>query len=152
GNGVDDCDEPGFDARFPTGFRPCDEFGPDWGFVVGSQTPHFLVDYQTATTGLAYRLHRRQPLLLNSHYTNPYSDSMAEVWVDATPVDPGLVRHTARILFEEVANAFLKVAPGTAAETSYLSCAFRDDTICKLGGEGSPSADHFALLGVSAHM
>ena len=55
GDGVTDCDEPDFDARFPTGFVPCEQFGYDWGFVVGAQTPHFRVDYQTETTGVAFR-------------------------------------------------------------------------------------------------
>lgn len=152
-NGTDDCDEPGFDDRFPQGFQPCDRFGSGWAFVVGSQTPHFLVDYQTATTGVAFPLHRHQPLLLNAHYTNPYADTQAEVWVNVTPVDAGLVRHPARILFEELANVFLKVPPGTTSTgATALSCAFRDDALCQVAGEPQPTAEHFALLGVTSHM
>jgi hypothetical protein len=153
GNGANDCDEPDFDGRFPAGFRPCEEFGSNWAFVVGSQTPHFLVDYQTEATGVAFGLHRRQPLLLNSHYTNPFSDTLAEVWVNVTPVDPAQVRHPARILFETIANAFIKVPPGArSAAATYLSCAFTADPFCALSGEPTPTASHFALLGVTSHM
>lgn len=115
GDGVTVCDDPGFLAGLPTGFAPCEQFGFDWAFVIGAQTPHFLVDYQTPTTGVAFKIHRHQPLLLNVHYTNPYVDTMAEVWVNATPADAALVRHPARILFETVANAFIRVARGRPA-------------------------------------
>jgi hypothetical protein len=153
GDGVTECDDPGFLARYPTGFAPCEQFGYDWAFVVGSQTSHFLVDYQTATTGVAFQLHRHQPLLLNSHYTNPYADTMAEVWVNATPVDAALVRHPAKILFEDLASAFIKVSPGTANDDAHhLACAFADDIFCTLGGEDPPAAEHFALLGLTSHM
>jgi hypothetical protein len=153
GNGTDDCDDPDFDAQFPEGFQPCERFGTGWGFVIGSQTPHSLVDYQTAVTGVAFPLHRRQPLLLNAHYTNPFADTKAEVWVNVTPVDPALARHPARILFEEVANVFLKIPPGTTSDAgTYLSCAFRDDGLCKLAGEPQPTAGYFALLGLTSHM
>jgi hypothetical protein len=153
GNGTSDCDEPGWGAGFPTGFAPCAEFGSGWAFMVGAQTPHFLVDYQTADTGVAVRLKKNQPLLLNSHYTNPFADTMAEVWVNVKPVDPALVTHRARILFEEVANVFIKVPPGTAnSDATYLSCNFVEDGICDAAGEPSPTADRFALLGVTSHM
>ena len=46
-------------------------------FMVGAQTPHYLVDYQTAETGVAVRLRKNQPLLLNSHYTNPFANTSA---------------------------------------------------------------------------
>ena len=152
-DGTSDCDEPGFDAQFPTGFAPCEQFGYGWSFMVGAQTPHFLVDYQTAATGVAVHLKKNQPLLLNSHYTNPFADTMAEVWVNVKPVDPALVTHRARILFEEVANVFIKVPPGTEnSDATYLSCNFIDDTICDLAGEPHPTADRFALLGVTSHM
>lgn len=153
GDGVTDCDDPGFDARFPTGFRPCDEFGHGWAFIVGSQTPHFLVDYQTPTTGVAVPLHRRQPLLLNSHYTNPYRDTLAEVWVNVRPADAALVRHPAQILFEVVANAFIKVPPGGRnAAARAVTCAFAADPLCDASGEPAPAASHFALLGMTSHM
>jgi hypothetical protein len=155
GDGVTDCDEPGFDDRFPTGFRPCEEFGYDFGFVVGAQTPHFRVDYQTEATGVAFQIARRQPLLFNSHYTNPFKDTQGEVWVNVEPVDPALVRHPARILFEEVANAFIKVPPGTRnAAGTYKACRFADDPICVFAGEPQPAASetHFALLGITSHM
>jgi hypothetical protein len=159
GDGTNDCDEPDFDARYPTGFAPCEQFGFNWAFVVGSQTPHYLVDYQTAATGVALPIHTNQPLLLNAHYTNPFADTMAEVWVNAKPVDPVLVVHRARILFEQIANVFIKVPPGTRSEAAtFLSCAFyadahgAPDPICDLGGEAPPGADRFALLGVTSHM
>ena len=159
-NGISDCDEPGFDARFPTGFVPCEQFGYDWAFVVGGQTPHYLVDYQTAETGVALHMHKNQPLLLNSHYTNPFADTMAEVWVNVTPVDSSLVTHRARILFEEIANVFIKVPPGQVSDAaSYLSCAFyanpatgAPDPFCSLAGEADPVGDSFALMGVTSHM
>ena len=151
GNGIDDCDEPDFDAQFPEGFQPCERFGTGWGFVVGSQTPHFIVDYQTAVTGVAYPLHRRQPLLLNAHYTNPFADTKAEVWVNVTPVDPALARHPARILFEEVANVFMKIPPGTeSAAATYLSCALRDDGA--LRARGRAAADGRVLRAPRAHV
>jgi hypothetical protein len=153
GDGTNDCDEPDFDARFPTGFRPCEEFSHlSSSFLVGAQTPHFLVDYQTPTTGVALELYRNQPLLLNSHYTNPYQDTVAEVWVSATPVDARLVRYPARILFETLANAFIKVPPGTAATATADSCAFAGSPLCTLAGEPAPRAERFALLGVTSHM
>ena len=152
-NGTSDCDEPGFDEQFPTGFAPCEQFGFGWAFMVGAQTPHYLVDYQTAETGVAVRFKKNQPLLLNSHYTNPFADTMAEVWVNVKPVDPQLVTHRARILFEEVANVFIKVPPGTEnSAATYLSCNFVDDAFCDAAGEPSPTADRFALLGVTSHM
>ena len=117
-NGISDCDEPDFDSKFPTGFAPCEQFGPGWAFMVGAQTPHYLVDYQTAETGVAVHLRKNQPLLLNSHYTNPFANTMAEVWVNVTPVDPTLVVHPARILFEEIANVFIKVPPGTESDAA----------------------------------
>jgi len=153
GDGTNDCDEPDFDARFPRGFRPCEEFNHlSSSFLVGAQTPHFLVDYQTPTTGVALALHRNQPLLLNSHYTNPFSDTVAEVWVNATPVDESLVRHRARILFETVANAFIRVPPGEKAPAAAQACAFAESPICDAAGEPRPAATHFALLGVTSHM
>ena len=121
--------------------------------MVGAQTPHYLVDYQTAETGVAVRLHKNQPLLLNSHYTNPFANTMAEVWVNVTPVDHALVVHPARILFEEIANVFIKVPPGTESNAAtYLSCAFRDDAICDTAGEPQPTADRYAFLGMVSHM
>jgi hypothetical protein len=153
GDGVNDCDEPEFDATRPSGFAPCGEFGYGWAFMVGAQTPHYLVDYQTAATGVAVHLRKNQPLLLNSHYTNPFADTMAEVWVNVTPVDPALVVHRARILFEEIANVFIKVPPGTtSAAASYLSCAFRNDPLCVAAGEPQPTADRYAFLGMTSHM
>jgi hypothetical protein len=154
GDGTNDCDEPGFDSRFPTGFAPCAEFASDLSaqFVVGSQTPHFIVDYQTPTTGVGLRLHRNQPLLLNSHYTNPYSDTLAEAWVNVTPADASLVTHPARILFETLANAFITVPPGTAKTATAESCAFTTSAFCDLAGEPPPAAEHFALLGLTSHM
>jgi hypothetical protein len=158
-DGISDCDEPDFDARFPTGFAPCEQFGSGWAFMVGAQTPHYLVDYQTAETGVAVRLKKNQPLLLNSHYTNPFADTTAEVWVNVTPVDPALVVHRARILFEELANLFIKVPPGTTSNAAtYLSCAFyadpagNFDPLCELAGEPTPTADRFAFLGMVSHM
>jgi len=159
-DGVNDCDEPDFDARFPSGFAPCEQFGTGWAFMVGAQTPHYLVDYQTAETGVAVRLRKNQPLLLNSHYTNPFADTMAEVWVNVTPVDPALVVHPARILFEELANLFIKVPPGTESHAAtYLSCAFyadpvtgRYDPLCEAAGEPRPTADRYAFLGMVSHM
>jgi hypothetical protein len=152
-NGISDCDEPGFDAQFPTGFAPCERFGPGWAFMVGAQTPHYLVDYQTAETGVAVHLRKNQPLLLNSHYTNPFANTMAEVWVNAMPVDHALVVHPARILFEEIANVFIKVPPGTESDAAtYLSCAFRADPICATAGEPQPKADRYAFLGMVSHM
>ncbi len=153
GNGTNDCDQPDFDARFPSGFAPCEQFGYGWAFMVGAQTPHYLVDYQTAETGVAVHLRKNQPLLLNSHYTNPFADTMAEVWVNVTPVDPALVTHRARILFEEIANVFIKVPPGSENhDATYLSCAFRDDGICNAAGEPGPTGDRYALLGMVSHM
>ncbi len=154
GDGVNDCDEPDFDSRFPTGFAPCAEFGSDLTaqFVVGSQTPHFIVDYQTPTTGVGLALHRNQPLLLNSHYTNPYRDTLAEVWVNVTPADPALVTRPAHILFETLANAFIKVPPGTAKTSTAETCAFKTSPLCELAGEPPPAADFFALLGLTSHM
>jgi hypothetical protein len=152
-DGVNDCDEDSFDAQFPTGFAPCEQFGYGWAFMVGAQTPHYLVDYQTAETGVAVHLRKNQPLLLNSHYTNPFADTMAEVWVNVTPVDPALVTHRARILFEEIANVFIKVPPGTESHAAtYLSCAFRDDAICGAAGEPHPTVDRYAFLGMVSHM
>jgi hypothetical protein len=153
GDGTPDCDEPGFDDRFPDGFRPCDEFTHlGRSFVVGSQTPHFIVDYQTPITGVAFRLHRNQPLLLNSHYTNPYADTLAQVWVNATPVERALVRYPARILFETLANAFIRVPPGTTARATAPSCAFAESGLCQFAGEPLPAGDRFALLGLTSHM
>jgi hypothetical protein len=156
GDGVTTCDDPTFDDRFPTGFRPCEEFGYDFGFVVGAQTPHLRVDYQTEATGVALELARHQPLLLNSHYTNPFKDTLAEVWVNVEPVDPLLVRHRARILFSQVANAFLKVPPATrSTAATWYACAFSTpNAICDLSGEPvpDPSQTHFALLGITSHM
>jgi hypothetical protein len=152
GNGTSDCDEPGFDAQFPTGFAPCEQFGHlGSAFVVGSQTPHFIVDYQTPATGVAFRLHRNQPLLLNAHYTNPYRDTLAEVWVNATPADPAQVTRPARILFETLANAFIKVPPGTQQTVTADTCAFSASALCQAGGEPAPQAPYFALLGVTSH-
>src|SRR5262249_24859923 len=152
-NGIDDCDEPGFDARFPQGFAPCEQFGYRWAFMVGAQTPHYLVDYQTPTTGVAVHLRKNQPLLLNSHYTNPFADTMAEVWVNVTPADPATVTHRARILFEEIANVFIQVPPGTEThDASSRSCAFRDDPLCQLAGEPGPTTDRWAFLGMVSHM
>ena len=159
-DGTNDCDEPDFDARFPSGFAPCEQFGPGWGFMVGAQTPHYLVDYQTVETGVAVRLRKNQPLLLNSHYTNPFADTTAEVWVNVTPVDPALVTHRARILFEELANVFIKVPPGTTSDAAtYLSCAFyadpttgQFDPFCEAGRQPRPTADRFAFLGMVSHM
>jgi len=159
GNGIDDCDEPDFDSRFPTGFAPCEQFGYIWAFVVGAQTPHLLVDYQTAETGVGFPLRKNQPLLLNSHYTNPFANTMAEVWVNVTPVDSALVTHRARILFEEIANAFIKVPPGKASDAAaYLSCQFyadpktgAPDPFCDLSGEPFPDAPAYALLGLTSH-
>lgn len=152
-DGISDCDEPDFENRFPAGFAPCEQFD-DLGaaFVVGSQTPHFIVDYQTPTTGVAFRVHANQPLLLNSHYTNPFRDTLAEVWVNATPADPALVTRPARILFETLANAFIKVPPGQARTESGLTCAFAASPLCDLAGEPEPQAPYFALLGVTSHM
>lgn len=155
GDGVTDCDDPAFDDQFPEGFRPCEEFGYNFGFVVGAQTPHFRVDYQTETTGVAFQIARRQPLLFNSHYTNPFKDTVGEVWVNVEPVDSALVRHPARILFEQLANAFIKVPPGTRnADGAYKACRFANDPICQFAGEPQPGASetHFALLGVTSHM
>lgn len=156
GDGITVCDDPAFDEQFPTGFRPCEEFGYDFGFIVGAQTPHLRVDYQTESTGVALELARRQPLLLNSHYTNPYRDTRAEVWINVEPVDPILVRHRARILFAQVANAFIRVPPGTRnASATWHACAFSGpDAVCDLSGEPipGPSQTHFALLGVTSHM
>ena len=159
-DGTNDCDEPDFDAQFPTGFAPCEQFGYGWAFMVGAQTPHYLVDYQTAETGVAVRLHKNQPLLMNSHYTNPFADTMAEVWANVTPVDSSLVTHRARILFEELANVFIKVPPGTESNAAeYLSCAFYAhpvtgayDPFCEIAGEPRPTADRFAFLGMVSHM
>jgi len=156
GDGLTTCDDPGFDARFPQGFRPCEEFGYDFGFVVGAQTPHLRVDYQTEATGVALEIARHQPLLLNSHYTNPFKDTLAEVWVNVEEVDPLLVRHRARILFAQVANAFIKAPPGTRnAAATWHACAFSTpDGICDLSGEPvpPPTQTHFALLGITSHM
>jgi hypothetical protein len=156
GDGITQCDDPAFDAQFPTGFRPCEEFGYDFEFVVGSQTPHFRVDYQTEETGVALPIARRQPLLLNSHYTNPFKDTLAEVWVNVEQVDPILIRHRARILFAQVANAFIKAPPGMRnAGASWYACAFAEPNgICDLSGETAPPVEqtHFALMGVTAHM
>lgn len=159
-DGTNDCDEPDFDAKFPSGFATCEQFGYGWAFMVGAQTPHYLVDYHTPETGVAVRLHKNQPLLLNSHYTNPFADTMAEVWVNVKPVDPALVVHPARILFEELANVFLKVPPGTEnSDAEYLSCMFwadpvtgKFDPLCEIAGEPLPSADRFAFLGMVSHM
>jgi hypothetical protein len=151
--GAANCDSPDFDAQFPSGFAPCEQFGYGWSFLVGAQTPHYLVDYQTAETGVAVHLAKNQPLLLNSHYTNPFADTMAEVWVNSTPVDPSLVTHPAKILFEELANLFIKVPPGTEShDASYLSCRFRDDPLCDLAGEPGPTVDRYAFLGMVSHM
>ncbi len=123
--------------------------------MVGAQTPHLRVDYQTEATGVAFSFARRQPLLFNSHYTNPFKDTMGEVWVNVEPVDPALVRHPARILFEQVANAFIKVPPGTRnAAGTYRACRFANDPICAFAGEPQPgpSETHFALLGITSHM
>jgi hypothetical protein len=156
GDGLTQCDDPAFDAQFPQGFRPCEEFGYDFAFVVGAQTPHLRVDYQTEATGVALELARNQPLLLNSHYTNPFKDTLAEVWVNVEQVDPLLVRHRARILFAQVANAFLKAPPGTRnASAVWRACAFSGpDAICDLSGEPVPGATqtHFALMGITSHM
>jgi len=157
GNGVNDCDEPDFDSRYPSDFRPCEDFGEnwglDWGFVAGAQTSQAVIDYQTAQTGVAFQLHPHQPVLLNAHYTNPYSDTIGEVWVNITPVDPTSVRHRARLLFELLANAFIKVAPGTRTDTAeYLSCAFIEDPFCTLSEEALPESEYFALIGISSHM
>jgi len=73
--------------------------------------------------------------------------------VNVTPVDPALVVHPARILFEEIANVFIKVPPGTESDAAtYLSCAFRDDAICDTAGEPQPTADRYAFLGMVSHM
>ena len=42
--------------------------------------------------------------------------------------------------------------PGKTATAGHTTCAFRADTICQLGGVREPTADHFALLGVTSHM
>jgi len=151
-DGTNDCDEPDFDAQFPTDFVPCEQFGYNWAFVIGAQTPHLRLDYQTASTGVALPLHRYQPVLINSHYTNPFSDTMAEVWVNAETVDPAIVRHPARLLFEQIANAFIKVPPGERSSlATSLTCAFADDFFCEFAGEPAPAADAFALLAVTSH-
>jgi hypothetical protein len=153
GDGITDCDEPDFDRQFPAGFRPCEEFRHiAASFAVGSQTPHFIVDYQTPTTGVGLRLYRNQPLLLNSHYTNPYSDTMAEVWVNVTPADPTLVKHPGLILFEILANLFIKVPPGTAAPVTAQACTFASSPLCQFAEEPLPAAERFALLGLTSHM
>lgn len=152
-DGTNDCDEPGFDDQFPTGFTDCNAFSHSRLFLVGAQTPHFQVDYQTPATGVALPLHTRQPLLINSHYTNPYKDTLAEVWVNVTPADPADVRHRARILFEVVANAFIKVPPGTRnTDAKGVACAFSEDPFCAATGEPAPAAPYFALMGVTSHM
>jgi len=84
GDGTNDCDEPDFDAKFPSGFAPCEQFGYGWSFMVGAQTPHYLVDSRPRRRRRP-QLRKNQPLLLNSHYTNPFADTMAEVWVNVTP-------------------------------------------------------------------
>jgi hypothetical protein len=153
GDGITECDDPAYDDQFPQGFQPCEQFGYDFAFVIGAQTPHLRVDYQTETTGVALKLARRQPLLLNSHYTNPFRDTLAEVWINVEPVDPILVRRPARLLFEVIANAFIKVPPGQRnALATAVTCAFTDDVFCDLSGEPSPQADAFALLGFTSHM
>jgi len=69
------------------------------------------------------------------------------------PVDSALVTHRARILFEELANLFIKVPPGTENhDASYLSCAFRPDGLCDLAGEPGPTVDRYAFLGMVSHM
>lgn len=152
-NGTNDCDEPGFDAQFPDGFNPCGDYGPNWAFIVGAQTPHFQVDYQTPETGVALRLRPNQPILINSHYTNPFEDTLAEVWVNLTTADSADVRYPARILFETVANAFIRVPPGTAnTDATAISCAFTEDPFCELNGEPGPATDYFALMGLTSHM
>jgi hypothetical protein len=156
GDGQTICDDPNFDAQFPQGFRPCEEFGYNFAFVVGAQTPHLRVDYQTEETGVALEIARHQPLLLNSHYTNPFKDTLAEVWVNVEQVDPLLIRHRARILFAQVANAFIQAPPGTRnSGASWQACAFSGpDAICDISGEPVPGASqtHFALMGITAHM
>lgn len=154
GNGTNDCDEPGFDDQFPTGFQSCNAFShTSRAFLVGAQTPHFEVDYQTPSTGVALPLHTRQPLLINAHYTNPFKDTIAEVWVNVTPANPADVRHRARILFEVVANAFIKVPPGTRnTDASAIACAFAEDPFCAATGEAAPAAPYFALMGITSHM
>jgi len=148
GPGQNDCDAPGFDDQFPTGFVPCDQFDHfRQSFLVGSQTPHFLVDYQTPTSGVGLALHRRQPLILNAHYTNSYANTLAEAWVNVTPADPAQVRHPAELLFEVYANAFIFVPPGTAREVSAFACDFAP---CL--GLSPPTGEAFALLGVTSHM
>lgn len=152
-DGTNDCDEPGFDDQFPAGFRSCDDFPHSRLFLVGAQTPQFQVDYQTPTTGVALPLHTRQPLLINSHYTNPFKDTVAEVWVNVTPAEPADVRHRARILFEVVANAFIKVPPGTRnSDATAIACDFAADPFCQATGEALPAAPYFALLGMTSHM
>jgi hypothetical protein len=154
-HGLTACDQPGFDEQFPTGFHPCEDFGFNWGFVVGAQTPHFQVDYQTASTGVGLALSRNQPLLLNSHYTNPFKETQAEAWVNVTPVPEAQVRHRGRILFEQLANVTIDVPPGErSAAASYHSCAFDYDPFCEAAGEPRPpdGVTHFALMGITSHM
>ena len=85
---IETCRRKGdFDDQVPTGFRSCNDFPHSRLFVVGAQTPQFQVDYQTPTTGVALPLHTRQPLLINSHYTNPFKDTLAEVMLIAGRLD-----------------------------------------------------------------
>ena len=75
--------------------------------------------------------------------------------MNAEPVDPALVRHPARILFEQVANASSRCRPARGTQRGPGRRAVsRTTSICDFAGEPQPgpSETHFALLGITSHM
>jgi hypothetical protein len=150
GNGTNDCDEAGFDARFPPGLAPCRDFRERYPveFVAESSGPVSIADYRTAETGIAHRMHRRQPLLVNSHFVNRYRDTIAAGWVNVVPAPAALVRHQVEVASEGGADGRLTVPPGTQRTVRAVACAF---TECGEGQRKRPVADRAVLLAIDPH-
>src|SRR5262249_16618856 len=151
-NGVNDCDEAGFDARFPDGFRPCEDFVSLYPAspLAGTIVPETVIDFDTTHTGPAQALHRNQPRLLNSHFLNSYVHTEAAGWVNIWPVSREFVRHPLSIFLETFAYRLIKVPPGSERPVTWYACSFAS---CPEAGVSpwvpTPSADRFMLLGVS---
>jgi hypothetical protein len=151
GNGIDDCDEPDFDARFGDGHPSCEVLDrlalTPW---VSSQGTRAVLDAATERSGLAWALRPRQPLILNSHFVNRYRDTIAVAWVNVWRADPATVRHPIESFFDQRLYDTLMVAPGTERWVSDHACTFAD---CDATVQAwpAPAASHFVLLGFSSH-
>jgi hypothetical protein len=143
GDGVDDCDEPDFDARYPTGPYDCGtEAVATLPPLVTSQRQQVVYK---AGPGLGWFIRRRQPVILNWHFLNRYRDTMAAAWATATVVDPDQVRYRIESMIEARAEETLRVAPGQVSWVRGHACAFAS---CD---ETPPAASHFVVLGFASH-